>query len=57
MRTSTNRDINSVFEDWLIKPMESLNSEAKDWLDMTDIESSGAIAKGLRALENYGGRT
>lgn len=50
-----NREINSLFEDWLINPMESLDIEAKSWLDMNDIESRGTIAKALIALENHGG--
>jgi len=50
-----NRDINSQFEDWLISPMETLNIEAKGWLDMDDVESKGTIAKALIALENHGG--
>lgn len=50
-----NREINSLFEDWLISPMESLDIEAKCWLDMNDIESRGTIAKALIALENHGG--
>ena len=50
-----NREINSLFEDWLISPMESLDIEAKCWLDMNDIESKGTIAKALIALENHGG--
>jgi hypothetical protein len=49
------RDINSQFEDWLISPMETLDIEAKDWLDMDDVESKGTIAKTLIALENHGG--
>ncbi|MBA0014335.1 MAG: hypothetical protein H0Z53_01755 [Nitrosospira sp.] len=50
-----NRDINSQFEDRLISPMETLDIEAKDWLDMDDVESKGTIAKTLIALENHGG--
>jgi hypothetical protein len=50
-----NRDINPQFEDWLISPMETLDIEAKDWLDMDDVESKGTIAKTLIALENHGG--
>ena len=50
-----NRDINSQFEDWLISPMETLDIEAKDWLDMDAVESKGTIAKTLIALENHGG--
>jgi len=50
-----NREINSLFEDWLISPMETLDIEAKCWLDMNDIESKGTIAKALIALENHGG--
>lgn len=50
-----NKDINSQFEDWLISPMETLDIEAKGWLDMDDVESKGAIAKALIALENHGG--
>lgn len=55
MSSPINREINSVFEDWLLNPMESLNIEVKGWLDMNDIESRGAIAKALIALENHGG--
>ena len=35
--------------------METLDIEAKDWLDMDDVESKGTIAKTLIALENHGG--
>ena len=55
MSTPINREINSVFEDWLLNPMESLNIEVKGWLDMNDVESRGTIAKALIALENHGG--
>jgi hypothetical protein len=50
-----NRDINSRFEDWLLSPSESLDFEVKRWLDMTDAESQGIVAKALIALENHGG--
>lgn len=50
-----NRDINSRFEDWLLSPSESLDFEVKRWLDMTDLESQGIVAKALIALENHGG--
>ena len=50
-----NRDINSRFEDWLLNPNETLDFEVKQWLDMTDPESQGTIAKALIALENHGG--
>jgi hypothetical protein len=50
-----NRDINSRFEDWLLSPNESLDFEVKQWLDMTDAESHGIVAKALIALENHGG--
>ena len=55
MNPTSNREINSLFEDWLLNPMESLNIEAKGWLDMNDVESKGTIAKALIALENHGG--
>ncbi|CAN1546761.1 hypothetical protein MCERE10_02785 [Burkholderiaceae bacterium] len=55
MSTPINREINSVFEDWLLNPMESLNIEVKGWLVMNDVESRGTIAKALIALENHGG--
>lgn len=50
-----NRDINSRFEDWLLSPSETLDFEVKQWLDMTDVESHGIVAKALIALENHGG--
>ncbi len=50
-----NRDINSRFEDWLLSPNETLDFEVKQWLDMTDVESHGIVAKALIALENHGG--
>jgi hypothetical protein len=50
-----NRDINSRFEDWLLSPSETLDFEVKQWLDMTDAESQGTVAKALIALENHGG--
>ena len=50
-----NRDINSRFEDWLLSPSESLDFEVKQWLDMTEVESHGIVAKALIALENHGG--
>ncbi|MEX8193583.1 AlbA family DNA-binding domain-containing protein [Comamonas guangdongensis] len=50
-----NRDINSRFEDWLLSPRETLDFEVKQWLDMSDAESQGVVAKALIALENHGG--
>ncbi|RYF79869.1 MAG: hypothetical protein EOO29_15810 [Comamonadaceae bacterium] len=50
-----NRDINSRFEDWLLSPRETLDFEVKQWLDMTDAEAQGVVAKALIALENHGG--
>jgi hypothetical protein len=50
-----NRDINSRFEDWLLSPSETLDFEVKQWLDMSDVESQGVVAKALIALENHGG--
>ncbi len=50
-----NRDINSRFEDWLLSPSETLDFEVKQWLDMTDVESQGIVAKALIALANHGG--
>lgn len=50
-----NRDINSRFEDWLLSPRETLDFEVKQWLEMTDPESQGLVAKALIALENHGG--
>jgi hypothetical protein len=50
-----NKDINSRFEDWLISPRETLDFEVKRWLDMTDVECQGLVAKALIALENHGG--
>ncbi|MGD0822466.1 MAG: hypothetical protein ABSA71_17160 [Desulfomonilia bacterium] len=50
-----NRDINSRFEDWLLSPTETLDFEVKQWLDMSEPESQGTIAKALIALENHGG--
>jgi hypothetical protein len=50
-----NRDINSRFEDWLLSPNESLDFEVKQWLNMSDAESHGLVAKALIALENHGG--
>jgi len=55
MNSSKNREVNSLFEDWLINPRESLDLEAKRWLDLNDVESQGNIAKALIALENHGG--
>jgi hypothetical protein len=55
MSKPMNREINSLFEDWLLNPKEAPDIEAKCWLDMNDIESRGAIAKALIALENHGG--
>ena len=50
-----NKDINSRFEDWLLNPIEGLDFEVKQWLDMTDPEAQGLVAKALIALENHGG--
>ena len=50
-----NKDINSRFEDWLLNPAEGLDFEVKQWLDMTDPEAQGLVAKALIALENHGG--
>lgn len=50
-----NRDVNSRFEDWLLSPSETLDFEIKQWLDMSDAESHGIVAKALIALENHGG--
>ena len=50
-----NRDINARFEDWLLSPSEGLDFEAKRWLDMSDRDSHGLLAKALIALENHGG--
>jgi len=50
-----NKDINSRFEDWLISPKETLDFEVKRWLDWSDPESPGIVAKALIALENHGG--
>lgn len=50
-----NSDINSRFEDWLLSPRETLDFEVKQWLDMTDPEAQGVVAKALIALENHGG--
>ncbi|MDM0068357.1 hypothetical protein [Variovorax sp. J31P207] len=50
-----NKDINSRFEDWLLNPHETLDFEVKRWLDLTDPEAQGLVAKALIALENHGG--
>jgi hypothetical protein len=50
-----NKDINSRFEDWLLNPAEGLDFEVKGWLDLSDAEARGTIAKALIALENHGG--
>ncbi|CAG1012678.1 hypothetical protein BURC_00230 [Burkholderiaceae bacterium] len=50
-----NKDINARFEDWLLSPTESLDFEVKEWLDMSDAECQGVVAKALIALENHGG--
>eukprot|EP01036_Dinobryon_divergens_P004037 gene4037-5332_t len=50
-----NKEINSMFEDWLSSPMESPDFEVKDWLDLTDRDHQGLLAKALIALENHGG--
>lgn len=50
-----NQDINSRFQDWLLNPSEGLDFEVKGWLDMTDQDHRGTIAKALIALENHGG--
>jgi hypothetical protein len=50
-----NRDVNSRFEDWLLNPRETLDFEVKQWLDLSDVEHQGIVAKALIALENHGG--
>jgi hypothetical protein len=55
MTAPLNRDINSRFEDWLISPTETLDFEVKGWLDLSDAEARGAVAKALIAPENHGG--
>jgi hypothetical protein len=55
MSAPLNRDINSRFEDWLISPTETLDFEVKGWLDLSDNEARGTVAKALIALENHGG--
>ncbi len=50
-----NKDINARFEDWLLSPAEAMDFEVKRWLDLTDLESQGLVAKALIALENHGG--
>lgn len=50
-----NRDINSRFEDWLLSPIETLDFEVKQWLDLSEVEAQGLVAKALIALENHGG--
>jgi len=55
MTVIMNRDINSRFEDWLTSPTETLDFEVKDWLDLSDAEARGTVAKAMIALENYGG--
>lgn len=50
-----NRDVNSRFEDWLLNPQETLDFEVKQWLDLSDPEHQGVVAKALIALENHGG--
>lgn len=55
MTAPLNRDINSRFEDWLISPTETLDFEVKGWLDLSDAEARGTVAKALIALENHGG--
>jgi hypothetical protein len=55
MTAPLNRDINSRFEDWLISPTETLDFEVKGWLDLSDREACGTVAKALIALENHGG--
>jgi len=55
MTALLNRDINARFEDWLISPTETLDFEVKNWLDLTDVEARGTVAKALIALENHGG--
>jgi len=42
-----NKDINARFEDWLLSPSEGLDFEVKRWLDMTDRDSHGILAKAL----------
>lgn len=55
MTAPLNRDINSRFEDWLISPTETLDFEVKGWLDLSEAESRGTVAKAMIALENHGG--
>lgn len=55
MTAPLNRDINSRFEDWLISPTEALDFEVKGWLDLSEVEARGTVAKALIALENHGG--
>ena len=55
MTSPLNRDINSRFEDWLISPTETLDFEVKSWLDLSDAEARGTVAKAMIALENHGG--
>lgn len=55
MTAPLNRDINSRFEDWLISPTETLDFEVKGWLDLSEPEARGTVAKALIALENHGG--
>ena len=50
-----NRDLKARFDDWLLNPVEELDWEVKRWLDMSNPESEGTIAKELIALENHGG--
>ena len=50
-----NRDIITRFEDWLLSPNETLDFEVKQWLDLSDNEAQGLVAKALIALENHGG--
>lgn len=50
-----NRDVNSRFEDWLLSPRETLDFEVKQWVDLSDVEMQGLVAKALIALENHGG--
>ena len=55
MAFASNRDINARFEDWLLNPAEALDFEVKDWLDLSDKDNCGGLAKAIIALENHGG--
>lgn len=49
------KDINARFAEWLCNPVEAMDFEAKQWLDLANAEHQGLIAKALIALENHGG--